>query len=207
MTRTFIVSVILLISFSTGIAQSEWKFKKVDENGIEIFTRDKNDSPYKEYRITALLPTQPETILKELIEAPKYMEGAEPGVSYYLKEQGPDQHLFYVVKKLPWPIKDRDLITLITVKRPSDDTIILTMEGFPEGLPLVKNTIRIKNLMGQWTLKKSGDNTAVTQQLFVDPEGSLPPFVTNSMLTKGPYKTFLELLDVAKNDKSQDLGI
>ena len=47
--------------------------------------------------------------------------------------------------------------------------------------------------MGHWLLEEMNGKTKVTQQLFLDPEGSLPPFIVNNLLIKGPYKTFTEL--------------
>lgn len=199
----FAVSFLLL---QGAFAQSDWSLKKSDEHGIEIYTRTMEGSNYKEYKITTHISTAPANILKELLDAPEYNEDPEPGVSYYVKERAPHEHLFYVKKKLPWPIKDRDLVTLITVNKVSEEKIILTMEGLPEGLPAMKNAVRIKTLMGKWTLEAADNGTRTTQQLFVDPEGALPPFITNAMLTKGPYKTFLELKKVADKYNSSQLG-
>ena len=74
------------------------------------------------------------------------------------------------------------------------------IEGLPEGIPEREKTIRIKNLMGYWLLEQKADQeTMVTQQLFLNPEGSLPAFVINSLLVKGPFKTFQDLRRNSKN--------
>ena len=54
--------------------------------------------------------------------------------------------------------------------------------------------------MGFWLLEEKNNKTMVTQQLYLDPEGSLPPFIVNKLLVKGPYKTFSVLQDL--KDKS-----
>jgi hypothetical protein len=82
---------------------------------------------------------------------------------------------------------------LLTVEHINRKTIKLTLESLPKGLPKKDNTIRVKTLMGHWLLEEVNDKTMVTQQLFLDPEGSLPPFVVNSLLIKGPYTTFMNL--------------
>ena len=197
---------LVLFSLSSSFGQ-EWKHKKTDDYGIAIYTRSKENSVYKEYKISTTLRTTPEVILAELLDAPAYNEDAcEPGISYYVEERAPNEHLFYAQKKLPWPFKNRDLVTLITVHRISDSKITLTMEGLPGGLPSLEKTLRIKTLMGEWTLEKDGINTQVTQQLYVDPEGSLPPVIVNSMLTKGPHKTFRDLKQIVESHNSTDLG-
>ena len=54
--------------------------------------------------------------------------------------------------------------------------------------------------MGYWLLEENEGQTKVTQQLFINPEGNLPPFVINSLLIKGPYNTFKNLRNsVAKS--------
>jgi hypothetical protein len=60
--------------------------------------------------------------------------------------------------------------------------------------------------MGFWLLEKIGNTTKVTQQLFINPEGSLPTFVVNSLLIKGPFKTFSELRTTLKTSDSLVLG-
>lgn len=58
---------------------------------------------------------------------------------------------------------------------------------------MLKNTLRIQDLIGFWLIESLENKVKVTQQLYIDPEGSLPNFVINSLLVSGPYKTFLTL--------------
>jgi len=182
---------LLLVPLS-NFAQSTWKLKK-DTDSIKIFTRSVADKSIDEYKAETIINTSINNVLHELLTAPKYYESCQPGVSYYLKEQSENQHIFYVHKSLPWPIKDRDLITQLTVLKLSNNKIKLVLESLPDELPEKEKTIRIKELMGYWLLEETDGKTKVTQQLFVDPEGSLPPFVINNLLIKGPLKTFSEL--------------
>ena len=148
-----------------------------------------------------MINTPSKTILDELLEAPDYYEGCESNVSYYVKELSNNQHVFYAHKDLPWPIKDRDIVTLLTVDKIDKNTIKLTLESLPDELPKKDKTIRVKKLMGYWLLEEMDSKTMVTQQLFLDPEGSLPPFVVNNLLIKGPYKTFKDLHELVSDTK------
>ncbi|NRA92241.1 MAG: hypothetical protein HRU26_06070 [Psychroserpens sp.] len=173
-------------------AQSNWTLKKEAQH-IKIYTRDAQNSNLKEFKAMTTVNVSSNHILKELLEAPNYHENCEPNISYYVKEIAKDQHVFYAHKDLPWPLKDRDIVTLLTVEKIDTNTTKLVLESLPEELPSKDKTIRIRTLMGYWLLEEHDGKTTVTQKLFLDPEGSLPPFVVNSLLIKGPYQTFKDL--------------
>lgn len=173
-------------------AQDYWNLEK-DENDIKIYTRNSKNSALKEYKAITVINTPSKYILKELLEAPAYHENCEPGVSYYVKALNDKQHVFYAHKDLPWPIKDRDIITLLTLDKLNPTITKLTLESLPYALPSKAKTIRVKTVMGHWLLEEMGDKTKVTQQLFLDPEGNLPAFIVNNLLIKGPFQTFKDL--------------
>lgn len=174
------------------LAQDHWTLKKEAHN-IKIYTRNSKDSKLKEFKAVTMINTALQNILSELLDAPDYYKDCKPNISYYVKELNKNQHVFYAHKDLPWPVKDRDIVTLLTVNTINDNTVKLTLESLPEELPSKNKTIRIQNLMGYWLLEEMNGKTKVTQQLFLDPEGSLPPFIINNLLIKGPYQTFKDL--------------
>lgn len=191
--------IILLIGFNS-FSQNPWVLKK-DAKAIKIYTRPLANIPFDEYKAVTTVETSIDKVLKELLEAPEYYENCPSEISYLVKSINPNQHLFYVHKSFPWPIKDRDILTLLTVEKLSDKKIKLYLESAPNEIPEKNKTIRIKNLMGYWLLEEKNNKTMVTQQLYLNPEGSLPPFIVNTLLVKGPYKTFSALQEL-KNKSS-----
>lgn len=197
MLKALLFSTLTIGILFNSFAQEKWVLKK-DDNNIKIYTRAQENFAFNEYKAITTVNTSLNNVLTELLEAPKYYENCPPGISHYIKSLGNNQHLFYAYKKFPWPIKDRDIVTLLTVKKISDKKIKLTLEGLPNEIPTKNNIVRIKTLMGHWILEDQNDKTKVTQQLFLDPEGTLPPFIVNALLVKGPYKTFSQLHYIAK---------
>ena len=195
-----IILILLLCLPILGFSQNEWSLKKEDSH-IKIYTRSTSDSNLKEFKAETMINTTSKRILEELLTAPDYYKGCEPNTSYYVKRLEGNQHVFYAHKDLPWPVKDRDVITLLTVEKLNSTTTKLVLESLPDELPKKDKTIRVKNLMGHWLLEEREGKTMVTQQLFIDPEGNLPPFIVNSLLIKGPYKTFKELHKSITNTK------
>ncbi len=192
MIRSLSIGLLFCIS-QISIAQASWVLKK-NEDHIKVYTRNVSNSKIKEYKAISTLHTSMDHILNELLTAPKYTDSCKAGVSYYVKQLNDTQHVFYAYKDLPWPVRDRDVVTLITVKKISKTKYKLTIEGLPNGIPEKKQMIRIKQLMGHWLIEeKSNGVVMVTQQLFLNPEGNLPAFIVNGLLVKGPFKTFQEL--------------
>ena len=184
---------LLLIMISAQLqAQKDWKLKK-EIDGIKVYTRSMADSPWKEFKAMTELDASMDQVLNELLDAPKYTENCAPGISFLIGQQTENQYLFYARKELPWPIKDRDIITLLTVHKLTDNSIRLDIHGSPKSLPEKEKTIRVQQLMGHWLLEDLGETTRVTQQLYLDPAGSLPAAVVNGLIVKGPLKTFMDL--------------
>ncbi len=193
-----IFSIFLLFTSTLLLAQTNWTLKK-DDNGIKIYTRPVADETLDEYKAITVVNTKIDNVVSELLTAPNYEDSCEPGISYYIKQLSDNQHVFYAHKPLPWPIRDRDIITLLTVEKISDLKYKLILESLPDAIPEKEKTIRIKKLMGYWLLEADGNTTKITQQLFVNPEGTLPAFVINNLLIKGPFKTFSELKETLKD--------
>lgn len=186
-------------------AQTDWILKK-DDNNIKIYTRSIVNEKLDEYKAITIIDTQIENVVKELVTAPKYNKEYKSGISYYVKKQNDNQHVFYAHKDLPWPLKDRDLVTLLTIEKISKSKYKLKLESLPEIINQKQKTIRIKELKGFWLLEEKNNSTKVIQQLFINPEGTLPAFVTNSLLINGPFKTFSELRSNLKNSKMEILS-
>ncbi|TPN87756.1 START domain-containing protein [Aquimarina algicola] len=191
---SFLCVLIPLISFS----QSQWKLAK-DDKGIKIWVRNFENSPYKEYKATTYVDTSMQGVIKELLEAPSYTKNCEEGVSHLVKVNSANEYIFYVRNNFPWPIKNRDVVSKLSLKQIADDKIKLCISAAPKEIPLVKSTLRIQELSGHWLLEENEKGIKITQQLYINPEGTLPPFITNALLVTGPFKTFRTLKETLEN--------
>ncbi len=180
-------------------SQNPWSLAK-DDKGIQIWTRNFEDSPYKEYKVTTVVDIPLDEVIKELLDAPKYMKNCKEGVSHLVKVNKDNEHIFYARNEFPWPIKDRDVVSKVSVHQLAPNKVKLNIGAAPNEIPTIKSTLRIQELMGYWFLEEHEGTVKITQQLYINPEGSLPPFITNSLLVLGPFKTFLTL-----KDKLQDI--
>ena len=51
----------------------------------------------------------------------------------------------------------------------------------------------VEELDGSWVLEKHPSGIKATQQVYMDPGGMVPSFITNSLIVRGPLKTFSAL--------------
>lgn len=189
----FLWVLIPLISFG----QQSWKLAK-DNNDVQIWTRAYKNSNLKEYKAITYIETSVEHIVNELLDAPQYDENHKEGVSHLLKVDKND-YFFYVRNKLPWPVKDRDVVSKLSLEQLSPNKVKLYINAAPDELPSVDSTLRIKELVGYWLIENTDSAVKVTQQLYINPEGNLPKFIINSLLVSGPYETFLALKKKLQN--------
>lgn len=169
-----------------------WELKK-SSNGIEIYTRKIDGSNFKEYKVQSFINAPINLILKKLISAAEYSENYDSGVSYFIREKPNGERVYYARQKMPWPLKDRDAVSTIKITRLSDSKIKITIKATTRELPEKDNVIRIGQINGHWLLEDLGDTVKVVQQLHLDPKGNIPAILSNSLLTRGPYKAFSKL--------------
>ncbi len=191
--RTMLSVLFLVLAMNFTSSQEAWTLKK-DMDGIRIYTRSVAGEDIKEYKAVTWVDAPMEAVIQELLTAPDYLNSPLPDVSYLVSENSNSEYVFYLKKELPWPIRDRDVVTSLKIAHRDQQHCKLILKASPDRLPESKGILRVKELMGHWLLETTAEGkTKVVQQLFFDPEGTLPDFLVNSLLVRGPYQTFSDL--------------
>lgn len=181
----------VLLPFTNGDPE-EWRLKRSKDN-IEIYTRSFPNSPFKEFKATSVIDTTFEELLHELYDAPTYTPSCDFNVSYRIPSDSEDSRFFYYKQEMPWPIKDRDVVTELKLVEQTEDRILLSIETVSDVLDIEDNCLRIEKLSGFWLLERADNGIKATQQIHMDPGGRVPAIIVNPLLVKGPFKTFTEL--------------
>lgn len=192
--------VLLALSILGGTPDfGEWELKKSEDN-IDIYTRDVAQSDLKEFKATTVFKNVTmDDVLTQVYKAPQYDENCDFSTSYLIEElSSPEARYFYYSEQLPWPIKNRDVVTKLVLEEQSPDKIVLSIKAMPEGITPKPKTIRIQDLKGSWLIEKHPEGIKATQQIYMDPGGSVPAFIVNSLIVKGPLKTFSSLKKTLK---------
>jgi len=172
---------------------SAWQLKK-DDNGIQIYTRKIDGSNFKEYKAETFINASIDEVVRELLyRAPNYTPSYEYGINYLVQEKVTGQRVYYAKHKMPWPLKDRDVVSTIEVIQQNTSSAKIEIRATPEKFKYDKNVIRIKDIKGYWLIERFNKGVKLTQQLHLDPRGNIPAFVSNSFILKGPFKLFSEL--------------
>ncbi|MFD0965172.1 START domain-containing protein [Pseudofulvibacter geojedonensis] len=189
----FFYCFILVFSFQFLTAQGEWELSK-NKEGIKIYVKERKGYAVKEYRAEMILKSSLDQLLKTILNGDKLHNWTyKTDSSKLLKKESDSVFYVYMYNDFPWPVKNRDHISKLTVTHPSSTSVKVSIESAPAYIPKKSGVVRVEDFSGFWLFEEVEGGVKVTQQLYGDPAGYLPDFIANSMLVKAPYNTFLNL--------------
>lgn len=184
----------------SGFSQ-DWKLKK-DKNGIKVFVRELDSSSIYEYKAVLVANSTPEKAIKIITDGNNLWKwNHQTSESKTIKEYSDREFVFWMKNDFSWPVKSRDNVVKVNVHFREGDTIKIDLLPEQSNLvPVNENCIRMTDFKGHWLIiSKTENKIEVTQQLYGDPEGNLPTWVLNMLLTNTPYNTFLNLKELLEN--------
>lgn len=188
-----ILNIVFLTSFWFAFSQSNWKLEK-NEEGIQVFTRKKEGYAVKEYKATMVVKSSKTKLLKTIVNGDSLQYWTyKTNTSELLNRESDSVYYVYMYNDFPWPVKNRDHVSKLTVSYPDKTSVKVKIESAPEYIKEKENTLRVTNFSGYWLFEEKENDVQVTQLLAGDPGGYLPNFIVNSMLVKAPFTTFLHL--------------
>ncbi|MFT2008788.1 START domain-containing protein [Pontibacter sp. 13R65] len=194
MRKVFLLAVLLLQLIITNelVAQDNWELKK-DENGIKIYTRKLAHEKLKEIKVVSELQGTPEqlvAIIMDVNNLKNWVYGIKE--SRLLKKIDNSSVIYYNVADLPWPVSDRDMVLQLTVKKdPATKQTYIQSKSLDDYMPHQKGKVRVPYSSSSWKISPLTDTTLIAEYVFgVNPGGSLPAWVVNTVATTGPYNSF-----------------
>jgi hypothetical protein len=182
----------LLCLFCKG--QDDWKLKQ-NKDGIEIYTKPLENSHLKGIKVKCALPvtlSQLVTVIMDVNTAVEWVYSTKS--SSLLKKTSPSELYYYSEVSLPWPINNRDFVAHLKVSQDPHSKVV-TIDGpvIPNYIPEKKDIIRVRSSYGKWVLTPQKNNVKIEYTLETDPGGSLPAWLVNLFVAKGPHETFVKL--------------
>jgi len=175
-------------------SQDRWELKK-SGNGISVYQKD-SESKFKTVKVHAVLNGNKAKLVKILQAVERNPDWVYATKRSYLVEKFTDSNLIYYAETaLPWPMKNRDQpIHMIIYPESADSILTITTIGEPGRLPENRSQVRIQTFSGTWKVKTlNPGQIEIDYILNVDPSGSVPAWLVNMFVTKGPYETFSKL--------------
>ena len=197
--RVITVIIALFFYVSCAFAQSNWELQQ-EEDGIAIYTKDKQGYSLKAYKAIILVNTTPEVILNILTDFDNLKTWWHLcGESRLLEKPSNGQYIYYVEFKTPWPLSNRDYVNHLSVNQlPSG--IVVNVHPQSDYLPEKEGVIRIKKSYTQWSLvAKEYGVTEVTLESCSEPEGMVPAWMTNAGILEWPHTTLMNLKKKVKH--------
>jgi START domain len=192
------ILILLLLLFANGaFAQKSenWVLKENNE-GVKIFTRDVANSKVKAIKVEC----EVDATLSQLVAALMDIKNSEEWLyhtagNYIVKQVSPSEVYYYSLVEMPWPVNDRDFIAHLIVSQDAA-TKVVTIDApcVADMVPVKPDIVRIANSKGKWVLSPvNKGRVKIVYTLHADPGGSLPAWLTNLFVTKGPSQSFRKL--------------
>jgi hypothetical protein len=167
-----------------------WNFIK-EKDGIKIYTRKETGKSLKSYKGVTDVNAPAEKVFA-MIEDVNNTDWWDKNLNQIkvLKYEKNKRAQYYLVYDLPWPVTDRDLCVNVTVTLDPVTGEGRVMAGPLHGvIPEKNDKVRIRDYRQIWTVIPAGTNMChVILEGFVDPAGSIPDWISNSVIVDSPLK-------------------
>jgi hypothetical protein len=190
------LALVLCLSAVPAQAQSgEWELKK-NSSGIRIYAQSRPGSDIKALKAEFELQGNVAQLARFLSDISRQKDWVYSTVSSRLVRRTGDHSLIYYSEKhMPWPLSNRDVV--IEMKW-ALDTVAGTLEVHARSIgghvSEKKGIVRVPSSTVSWKVQTVGPNMLGVEYLAqADPGGTIPAWVINMFLTKGPYETFVKL--------------
>ncbi|PWT70754.1 MAG: hypothetical protein C5B59_20340 [Bacteroidetes bacterium] len=192
------VKLLFLICMIAGFsltAQTNWILKK-QKDGISVYSRPSETSSFDDLKVEVDLKGTLEQLASILLNIPNYTQWAYgTKISKVVKRTNENELIYYCEIEVPWPASNRDLYADLKVTRDSSgNSLQVVAVAKKDYLPVKDGLVRVPKSTGKWIATKVTPRTVhLVYTLELDPGGSVPAFVTNLFMTKGPLETFENL--------------
>ena len=187
-------SILLLLS-TNAFSQNDWALKS-DKEGIKVYTKDLDNSPFKAVKTVCTIDASLTKLTAVLLDINSSIDWVYATKSCrVLKQPSPSELFYYSEVTVPWPVNNRDFIIRLKVWQDAK-TKVVTVEGEnkPALLPEKKNVVRIQQCYSKWIIvPQPNGQVKIEYVLQVDPGGMVPAWLINLFATKGPLESFKNL--------------
>ncbi|GAC14158.1 START domain-containing protein [Aliiglaciecola lipolytica] len=183
--------------------EDEWQLVKHKEN-ISIYSQP-SDSGYIWIRASMEVngtPTDMVDLLNNTAIASHWIDNCKK--VEVLDMPSEDQRVVRTTFNAPWPIENRDMVTISTTNIHHDaQTIIILIRDYSSFYPPQKGIVRMQNVKGKWHIKAiSKEAMSIEYSGYGEPSGNLPIWLANKLITSSIFKTFHNLRETLGSSSS-----
>ena len=194
--------IFLPLLLSGTLSGQSWTFIK-EKDGVKLYSRQEAGKNLKIVKGVAEINETSEKVFA-LIEDVNHTEWWDKNLTQikvllYKKNK---QAQYYLVYKMPWPFKDRDLSVNVSVTlNPVTGEYKIIAVPLTGVTPENKDRVRIKDYRQVWTVKPAGNNrTYIELQFYVEPTEILPNWLLNMILIDSPINSIKTVKQIMENN-------
>ena len=196
-----ITGLVLCAGFASSVAgQYNWELSK-EKDGIKVYQSELQHSSYKAIKVECTL----EGNYDKLIAVLRNVDGQKDWVyhnktAYIVKKINPYEFYYYTEASLPWPMSNRDAVVHLKMDRDSLNRFLKIISvSVPDYLAEKSGKVRVTRSTISWNVTMPTTKTIKIIYIFeAEPGGSIPAWVANAFVDKGPYETFKKLGEILK---------
>lgn len=198
MSKLFATISLVLCSLA-AYSSPNWKLKK-EEDDIKIYTAHSDSSAIKLIRVELNLEATAQQFIAFMLDVPKQTEWLyNCHTARTLERLAPNEIMFYAEVALPWPASNRDYITHMTITQRLPGHATIHSFAVPDHLPNKPGKVRLQKSVAHWEIAPlSPTEIKIVYELNTDPGGSIPAWVTNMFIAKGPIASFKKVREIVK---------
>ena len=173
----------------------EWELQKEAEH-IKVYTRKLDSTEFNEYRAVLTARTTPEKALQVICDGDRLWEwNHKTSRSEEVARYNDSTYVFWMLNDLPWPLRDRENLSLVRVSTPRNGAYFVDITPADNSLrKSPDDVVRTTKFKGHWKIRPTGNGLVeITQQLYGDPNGIIPAWLLNSIITNVPFHSFENL--------------
>ncbi len=175
-------------------SQEDWTLQK-DKNGIKVFTRKVENLKFHELKVECEFHGRLSQLAAVLLDVNNHTRWVYQAVKTELLEASGTNLFFYTELECPWPFDNRDLVAHMSISQNQENKVMtVNAENVDGYLPVNEDIVRVKFSRVRWIVTPSTENhLKVDYRIQMDPGGSLPAWLLNLFISKGPFESFSKL--------------
>lgn len=193
--------IILLILTSSNLYSQDWEFKR-EQEGIQVYTADREGSGFKHFKATATVEAnleQMKAIFRDISNMHTWYDSVAE--NRLLQKIDVNEAIYTLILDMPWPVKDR--ASVIRAKMETFDNGFEVRTQYDNSIknPLSpEDYVLVHDIGSSWIVKSIDDkHVSITHQGYMDPAGSVPAWLAENSVEKGPIKTIQNLRKAVRN--------
>ncbi|WP_416308360.1 START domain-containing protein [Neptunicella sp. SCSIO 80796] len=184
----------LLFSMTLSCAAQEWQLEN-EKDQIKLFSQN-TSSGIKKVKAITTIHSRLGALILLLDDTEKSSDWIDSIDKVELIERPQlNQAIVHSYFSAPWPIEDRDMITLSnTFQNKQNLQIRIDIQDYGEHYPKHKDYIRMHSVQGTWLVSPLPDGQIEIQyQGTADPAGHIPLWLVNKIMLSSTRNTFKQL--------------